>query len=151
MIANKKFKGFGPSQAASLSHFSAPVYQRGEGLGSFFSNIFSKIAPFAKTAIKKIATSDLTKTASKQLAKHGTTAAANIAADVISGINPTIKAKKKLDQARDDIANIIRNAPKRRKGQEGDVNSKSKKKRKNKPIINKLKNNKKKFDIFSDS
>ena len=49
MIANKKFKGFGPSQAASLSHFSAPVYQRGEGLGSFFSNIFSKIHSFTES------------------------------------------------------------------------------------------------------
>ena len=90
MISNKKFKTFGPSKSSSLSHFSAPVYQRGEGIGSFFSNLFTKITPLAKTVIKKVATSDLTKKAGKQLAKHGTAVLANATADLIQGINPPL-------------------------------------------------------------
>ena len=85
MISNKKFKTFGPNQSSSLSHFSAPVYQRGEGVGSFFSNLFTKIKPLAKTVINKVANSDLTKEAGKQLTKHGTAAIANATADIIQG------------------------------------------------------------------
>ena len=92
----------------------------------------------------------MTKKAGKQLAKHGTAVLANATADLIQGINPTKKAKQKLDQARSDIATVIRNAPKKRKGQESNINSKSKKKKYNKPIISKLKKNRKKFDIFTD-
>ena len=114
MLYNKNFKAFGPIKS-NLSYTSGPVYQRGEGIGSFFSNIFKKIIPFASKAVKKIAptvkkiaSSDIVKDTTHQLAKHGMGGTADAIADVIEGKNPSEKAQQRLHEARTDIANVIR-------------------------------------------
>ena len=101
MIANKNIKVIGPGKSP-LTYSSTPVYQRGEGLASFFKTI-------VKSSVKKIASSATAKTAAKKLTKHGTEAVADLVADVVAGDDPSIKAKQKLDEARKDIANVIRN------------------------------------------
>ena len=108
MIRNKNHRLFGPPQS-SLSYLSGPVYQRGSGIGSFFKGIFHKVLPFAKNAIKQIASSNIVKDTAKQLTKHGTEGALNIAADLIEGKDPSIKAREKLQDAKNDIAKVLPN------------------------------------------
>ena len=79
----------------------------------------------SKVRSKKIASSATAKTAAKKLTKHGTEAVADLVADVVAGDDPSIKAKQKLDEARKDIANVIRN-----KGEVADHGSYSNNKKK---------------------
>lgn len=115
MNRNKNLPIFGPRYPIS-SYSANPVYQKGEGLSNIFLNIVRRVIPFAKETIKKIASSDITKQAVKELSKQGGEALKNIAADVVSGKNPTQTAKESLVKAQNDISNIIRQKePKKRK------------------------------------
>ena len=116
MIGNKNFKVFGP-RAPNISYLTAPPYQRGQGIGNFFSSIFKKIVPYATKAIKSAASSKVAKTVAKQLTKHGAEALGDVVADAIEGSDPSIKAKAHLAQARTDVSNAIRqnNAVKRKR------------------------------------
>ena len=77
--------------------------------------IVFKVLPFAKNAIKQIASSDIVKDTAKQLTKRGTEGALNIAADLIEGKDPSIKAREKLQDAKNDIAKVIRKRTIKRK------------------------------------
>ena len=149
MIYNKNLKVFGPRKH-SLSYLSGPVYQRGEGFGSFISNIFRKVIPLASKVVKKItpvavntlkkvAKSDLVKDTTKQLSQYATTAAADALADVVSGVDPGVKAHQTLQQARADIADTIR----KRGAPREDVHQKQHKSRKRKKVSLKTTNRKK--------
>ena len=48
------------------------------------------------------------KDTTKQLAKRGTEAAADMVADLIQGKDPTSKAKENLNEAKNEIADVIR-------------------------------------------
>ena len=130
MNRNKNLRVFGPGRPIS-SYNSETLYQNGQGLANIFANIVRRVVPFAKETVKKIASSDITKQAVKELSRQGGEALKNIAADVISGKDPTKTAKESLENARKDIANIIKNkAPLKRKSKtfEGNIKPKRKKK-----------------------
>ena len=165
MLYNKKLKVFGPKQP-SLDYLHGPIYQRGEGLGSFLSNIFRKIIPVAASAVKKIApiatktvknkaTSDIVRDTSKQLKNHLTSAATDALGDIIEGKDPMLGAKEKLNEARTQIANTIRAKsvmPIKEEDLEKKRNKKLKKYTKRKKVTY-LANNKKKrtnYNIFDE-
>ena len=58
--------------------------------------------PFATKTVKQIASSDIVKDTTKQLAKRGTEAAADMVADLIQGKDPTSKAKENLNEAKNE-------------------------------------------------
>ena len=61
------------------------LYQEGEGIGSFFSSIFSKLIPFAAKAAKTVAGSSLAREAGQALKNSAISGLTNVAADVIGG------------------------------------------------------------------
>lgn len=114
---------FNPHQAALFMH--------GEGLGSIFGSIFRRIVPLATKAVKKVASSKILREAGKQVLDTGVSAAANVAANAISG-DKTVgeAASEELQNARKEIGNAIRNANLKRTidDNDDDVKTTSKKK-----------------------
>ena len=114
---------FNPHQAALFMH--------GEGLGSIFGSIFRRIVPLATKAVKKVASSKILREAGKQVLDTGVSAAANVAANAISG-DKTVgeAASEELQNARKEIGNAIRNANLKRTidDDDDDVKTTSKKK-----------------------
>ena len=145
MIGNKNIKVFGPGKSA-FSHSSTPVYQKGEGLASFFSSLFRKALPFLTKTVKKVASSNVVKDIGKNLSKHGSEAAVNIAADLIGGTDPSIKAKEKLAEARQDIANVIRSGVDKKKKKDNTQGRGTKRK---KAVVNNIRKKKSRnYSIF---
>ena len=97
------------------------LYMRGEGLGSIFGSIFRRIVPLATKAVKKVASSKILREAGKQVLDTGVSAAANVAANAISG-DKTVgeAASEELQNARKEIGNAIRNANLKRKIEDDD-------------------------------
>ena len=85
------------------------------------SNLFRKIAPLAKSTLKKAAKSDILKEAGKQLLDSSINGTVNITSDLLSG-NKNFKesASQQLDQAKLDIANSLRKANRKRKRKSSD-------------------------------
>ena len=111
---------FGPKIRVPTWH-SAPL-QRGSGFGSFFAKMGKKLLPLMKKAIpmtknvvKKIANSKSAQEIGNSLLEKGVDAASTIASNIIAGENVDNLglAQERLASARQDIANIIRQAPKR--------------------------------------
>ena len=97
----------------------APV-QAGEGIFSALGGLFRRATPFLKTAmssgaklVKRAATSDLAKDVTKTLGEAAGDVMMNAAADAISGgkSGEAIKSEAgtRLQQARQDIAGLLRN------------------------------------------
>ena len=113
----------------------APV-QAGEGIFSALGGLFRRATPFLKTAmssgaklVKRAATSDLAKDVTKTLGDAAGDVMMNAAADAISGgkSGEAIKSEAgtRLQQARQDIAGLLRN-----KGKDKSQNNKMKTKAK---------------------
>ena len=89
------------------------VIQRGEGFGSLFSS-FSKLAkkiiPTVSKVAKKVWKSDIVQKGSKQLLDHGMDMASTIASDLIEGKDVSETAKSGLQEARQKIAQTIRDS-----------------------------------------
>ena len=102
-------------------HRQDALYMRGEGLGSIFGSIFRRIVPLAAKAVKKVASSKILREAGKQVLDTGVSAAANVAANAISG-DKTVgeAASEELQNARKEIGNAIRNANLKRKIEDDD-------------------------------
>lgn len=159
MYRNNRRQIFGPK---SITQFhTGPVYQRGEGIGSFLTNLLRKIFPIAKNVVKKVASSDIAKnvkntakSAAKSLIEHGVEAGGNMLADAIEGKNVGDTAKSELEKARGDIASIIRKNKNVSK-EKIDVNDLSRKvhskllKRKKRTTIQSNKH--KKYNLFHDA
>ena len=104
--------------------------------------------PFATKTVKQIASSDIVKDTTKQLAKRGTEAAADMVADLIQGKDPTSKAKENLNEAKNEIADVIRE----RAGSKRGIVSKTAKKVKRRKVALKTIPNKKggNYNLFTD-
>ena len=95
--------------------FGPPVFgnpiQRGEGFGNFFSSIAKlakKVIPNVSRVAKKVLSSDIVKEGSKKLLDHGMDFATNLPSDVISGEDISESAQRGLQEARQKIAQTIR-------------------------------------------
>ena len=155
----RRHRIFGPKIRAPTWH-SAPL-QRGSGFGSFFAKMGRKLLPLVKKAIpmtknvvKKIANSKSVQEIGNSLLEKGVDTAATIAGNIIAGENVDNLglAQERLASARQEIANIIRKAPKRviSESEDSDVEISIplKKKRKKKTI--KSDKNKKKYNLLKN-
>lgn len=93
-------------------------FQRGDGIASFIRRMARRIVPMAskiaKKSLKTIKNSDTLKSLGKSILDSGVDGIAEIAANAIDpGNNQSVAetAQLRLDQARQDIANIIRKKP----------------------------------------
>lgn len=149
----RRHRIFGPKIRAPTWH-SAPL-QRGSGFGSFFAKMGRKLLPLVKKAIpmtknvvKKIANSKSVQEIGNSLLEKGVDTAATIAGNIIAGENVDNLglAQERLASARQEIANIIRKAPKRviSESEDSDVEiSIPLKKKRKKKTIKSVKTNKK--------
>ena len=157
---------FGPSanggtlymrgEGLPFNHQHADLFMRGEGLGSLFGSIFRRIAPLATKAIKKVASSKILREAGKQVLDTGVSAAANVAANAISG-DKTVgeAASEELQNARKEIGNAIRNANLKRKIDDVDdeelkTSSKKKIKKRRKKSVVSTKRKQFRHSVFDD-
>ena len=138
---------FNPHQAALFMH--------GEGLGSIFGSIFRRIVPLATKAVKKVASSKILREAGKQVLDTGVSAAANVAANAISG-DKTVgeAASEELQNARKEIGNAIRNANLKRTIDDDDddlkTTSKKKIKKRRKKSVVSTKRKQFRHSVFDD-
>ena len=124
------FSQRGPPRSATERLMFAPrkvPIQAGEGIFSAIGGLFRRATPFLKTAIssgakmaKRAAQSDLAKDMTKTLGDAAGDVMMNAAADAISGnkSGDAIKSQagQRLQQARQDIAGLLRNKKKKKKG-----------------------------------
>ena len=115
--------------------------QRGEGFFGAIASLFRKAAPFIKKAasstgnvLKKVAKSEVVDSITKGVGNAALDIGSNYVADLVSGktgVEASSAANQKLDQARVDIANMMRNpdfskSVKKRKRKKGKSKSKRK-------------------------
>ena len=156
----RRHRIFGPKIRAPTWH-SAPL-QRGSGFGSFFAKMGRKLLPLVKKAIpmtknvvKKIASSKSVQDIGNSLLEKGIDTAATIAGNVIAGdtTDNLALAQERLQSARQDIANLLRKAPKRlisetEEDSGDDISIPIKKKRKKKTV--KVAKTKKKYNLLKN-
>ena len=93
--------------------------QKGEGLFGAIASLFRKAAPFIKKAasstgnvLKKVTKSEVVDSITKGVGNAALDIGSNYVADLVSGktgVEASSAANQKLDQARVDIANLMRN------------------------------------------
>ena len=155
----RTYRIFGPKIRQPTWH-STPL-QTGSGLGTFFAKMGKKLFPLVKKAIpmtknvvKKIASSKSVQDIGNSLLEKGIDTAATIAGNVIAGdtTDNLALAQERLQSARQDIANIIRKAPKRviseSEDSEDDISIPIKKKKKKKTV--KVAKTKKKYNLLKN-
>ena len=156
----RTYRIFGPKIREPTWH-SAPL-QRGSGFGSFFAKMGRKLMPLVKKAIpmtknvvKKIASSKSVQDIGNSLLEKGIDTAATIAGNVIAGdsTDNLALAQERLQSARQDIANLLRKAPKRlisetEEDSGDDISIPIKKKRKKKTV--KVAKTKKKYNLLKN-
>lgn len=116
-IRNHSFTGGGNSGGQLFA--PRPPIQRGEGLFSALASIFRKVTPFLKKGLstgskvlKKVAASDVVQDIKKGVGNAAVDITSNLVADLVAGKTheeSTDAANKRLQKARVDIANIMRN------------------------------------------
>ena len=104
-------------------------YHRGHGIGSFIAKMTKKFIPlagkFAKKSVNAIKNSDTLKEVGKTILDTGVNALVDVAANSLDPANnKTVaeNAQQRLDEARNDIANILR-SKKRTKHDDSDSDS----------------------------
>ena len=134
---------FQPKPATRQGLLFAPrsPIQRGEGFFGAIASLFRKAAPFIKKAasstgnvLKKVAKSEVVDSITKGVGNAALDIGSNYVADLVSGktgVEASSAANQKLDQARVDIANMMRNpdfskSVKKRKRKKGKSKSKRK-------------------------
>ena len=155
----RTYRIFGPKIRQPTWH-STPL-QTGSGLGSFFAKMGRKLLPLVKKAIpmtknvvKKIASSKSVQDIGNSLLEKGIDTAATIAGNVIAGdtTDNLALAQERLQSARQDIANLIRKAPKRviseSEDSEDDISIPIKKKKRKKTV--KVAKTKKKYNLLKN-
>ena len=147
---------FGPSGTGGTVNDirERQLYQHGEGIGSFFSSLFSKVLPVAARTARKIAGRKIVRDTGKQLADSAVTGLANVAADAIGG-NKTIKESfsDELINARKEISSALKKANKKRRSgpfeEAPAAEPKRRKKTRKKPAL-KYKKNRAKRSVFDE-
>ncbi len=155
----RTYRIFGP-KIRQPTWQSAPL-QRGSGFGSFFAKMGRKLMPLVKKAIpltknvvKKIASSKSVQDIGNTLLEKGLETATTIAGNAIAGdsTDNLALAQERLQSAREDIANIIRRAPKRviseSEDSESEISIPLKKKKKKKTV--KASKTKKKYNLLKN-
>ena len=155
----RTYRIFGPKIRQPTWH-STPL-QTGSGLGTFFAKMGKKLLPLVKKAIpmtknvvKKIASSKSVQDIGNSLLEKGIDTAATIAGNVIAGdsTDNLALAQERLQSARQDIANLIRKAPKRviseSEDSEDDISIPIKKKKRKKTV--KVAKTKKKYNLLKN-
>ena len=155
----RTYRIFGPKIRQPTWH-STPL-QTGSGLGTFFAKMGKKLFPLVKKAIpmtknvvKKIASSKSVQDIGNSLLEKGIDTAATIAGNVIAGdtTDNLALAQERLQSARQDIANLIRKAPKRviseSEDSEDDISIPIKKKKRKKTV--KVAKTKKKYNLLKN-
>ena len=155
----RTYRIFGPKIRQPTWH-STPL-QTGSGLGTFFAKMGRKLLPLVKKAIpmtknvvKKIASSKSVQDIGNSLLEKGIDTAATIAGNVIAGdtTDNLALAQERLQSARQDIANLIRKAPKRviseSEDSEDDISIPIKKKKRRKTV--KVAKTKKKYNLLKN-
>ena len=155
----RTYRIFGPKIRQPTWH-STPL-QTGSGLGTFFAKMGRKLLPLVKKAIpmtknvvKKIASSKSVQDIGNSLLEKGIDTAATIAGNVIAGdtTDNLALAQERLQSARQDIANLIRKAPKRviseSEDSEDDISIPIKKKKRKKTV--KVAKTKKKYNLLKN-
>ena len=156
----RTYRIFGPKIRQPTWH-STPL-QTGSGLGTFFAKMGKKLLPLVKKAIpmtknvvKKIASSKSVQDIGNSLLEKGIDTAATIAGNVIAGdtTDNLALAQERLQSARQDIANLLRKAPKRlisetEEDSGDDISIPIKKKKKKKTV--KVAKTKKKYNLLKN-
>ena len=155
----RTYRIFGPKIRQPTWH-STPL-QTGSGFGTFLAKMGKKLFPLVKKAIpmtknvvKKIASSKSVQDIGNSLLEKGIDTAATIAGNVIAGdtTDNLALAQERLQSARQDIANIIRKAPKRviseSEDSGDDISIPIKKKKKKKTV--KVAKTKKKYNLLKN-
>lgn len=85
-------------------------YQRGRGIGSLFSKIFTSVVPLVKGAFKigkKAVTSNTAKALGRELKRSATQAGLNVVSDALQGKNVVESSKEQLSKAGDRLAEKV--------------------------------------------
>lgn len=93
-------------------------FQRGRGIGGFFSGLFRTLKPLFSmgfTASKKILTSDAAKSLGRTALDIGKDSLKKVAVDVLTGKNVKESLDKELDEAKQKIAEKIRGSGQRKR------------------------------------
>ena len=148
-------RGFG----IGLNYHYGPQLQKGHGIGSLFSGLFRMLKPIGRV-IKNVVTSPAVKSIAKNVGKTaldiGTSAATDIAADLIEGKDVTETAQQKFKEARQQVAQKIRQSANNEGGEEEEEEEveistpkpKIKRKTKRKKVTYQTKPKRTKRDIF---
>ena len=89
--------------------FRGPYVQRGRGIGSVLSSLWSTVAPALSSLGRSIFGSPIGQDVKKAIAQSAIKTGMNVAADVISGDKPAKESfQKELGQARKRVAQAIR-------------------------------------------
>ena len=97
-----------------ISSFNSSVgYQRGEGIGSFLSNLFRsptarKLFRNTKNLAKKVLKSDLVKNTRNEILNQGISGSKNVINDLLEGESFQTSAKKNLNLAKQQIAKTLK-------------------------------------------
>ena len=83
-----------------MNYHSGDIYQRGSGLGSFFSGLFKSVVPLAKSFLKS--------STGQTLKNVALSTASNVAKDIIEGRNVKESAKENLGDAKQKIKTLIK-------------------------------------------
>jgi len=90
------------------------AYHRGTGIGSIFHSIFSSIVPFVKSAFRvgsktvgKALRSDAGRSLKRELKRHATSAALNVASDALQGKNVLASSKKNVTRVSKEMGKHI--------------------------------------------
>ncbi len=110
----------GPVLRRGMYH-SGPMLQRGLGVGSFFSRLLSRAMPFISKAASvagKGIKSAVTSKAAKDLGQKILQSGIEGAADVIGGAPLRSTVAEKVEAAKQDIANTLRDTVKQKQQQQ---------------------------------
>ena len=149
-------RGYGVILSKNLPAHRGLVYQRGYGhqvgLGIFSSlgRLFGRFIPVASKAVKQVIASKAAKDIGKQLATSATTLGANLAADILDGNNAKESSIERLQQAKSEIAESIRQSAKKIKAKPSKVKKKVKRKAIALTPVTTYKRKRLTYDIFED-
>lgn len=83
-----------------LAYHSGEIFQRGQGLGNFFSGLFKSVLPVASSFLKS--------SAGKVLKDVALSTASNLASDIIKGKNVKNSAVENLSSAKNKISSYLK-------------------------------------------
>lgn len=99
-------RGYGSGNEAIFVYQSELYRNRGAGIGSIFSNIYSSVVPLFKSAFKigsKLAKTDVGKSVIKSAKKKAMQAGINVVNDALQGKNVVASTKQQVQNIKQDL------------------------------------------------